>query len=109
MSASFVQKLTTKALLITGTSIAIVAGGFATLISKTATISPPKPAPIRIQLPSHNKTIKLSDAIPLETTGLEQASAQALSLATADFDEDGMPDLIGGYANGGVGYQLIPG
>ena len=29
------------------------------------------------------------------------ASAQPLSVATADFDEDGMPDLASGYATGG--------
>ena len=30
---------------------------------------------------------------------LEQNLAEPLSLASADFDEDGVPDLIGGYAN----------
>jgi hypothetical protein len=34
-----------------------------------------------------------SDLAPL----LEQNQAQALSLATADFDEDGVPDLVAGY------------
>jgi hypothetical protein len=32
------------------------------------------------------------------TSALEQNSGQPLSLASADFDEDGVPDLISGYA-----------
>src|SRR5437016_3121322 len=34
---------------------------------------------------------------------LEQNEAQALSLASADFDEDGVPDLVSGYAYDGRG------
>ncbi|HEY3102193.1 MAG TPA: CSLREA domain-containing protein [Pyrinomonadaceae bacterium] len=34
---------------------------------------------------------------------LEQNVAEPLSLATADFDEDGMPDLVAGYAYNGRG------
>ena len=38
------------------------------------------------------------------TTVLERNEAQPLSLCSADFDEDGVPDLISGYAgpNGGI-------
>ncbi|HYE75999.1 MAG TPA: FG-GAP-like repeat-containing protein, partial [Blastocatellia bacterium] len=38
---------------------------------------------------------------------LEQNQAQALALASADFDEDGMPDLVTGYGYSGGGVLSI--
>src|SRR5262249_28324911 len=60
-----------------------------------------------------NPWISLSDGHDVITTYagpedlvrvLEQNQARPLSLASADFDEDGVPDLICGYAgpNGGI-------
>ncbi len=40
-------------------------------------------------------------------SALHNGSAVPLSLASADFDEDGMPDLAGGYASGGSGVITI--
>lgn len=107
MSASLLQKLTTKAILITGTSLAIVAGGFATLISHSAGLSAAQVVPQRIKLQTTSKSLHLSDAQVIAANGSEQATAQPLALATADFDEDGMPDVIGGYANSGVGFVSL--
>ena len=41
------------------------------------------------------------------TKALEQNLAQPLSLASADFDEDGVPDLISGYSYGGRGIVTL--
>src|SRR5436309_1037565 len=38
---------------------------------------------------------------------LAQNEAQALSLASADFDEDGVPDLVSGYAYDGRGIITV--
>jgi hypothetical protein len=38
---------------------------------------------------------------------LVQNQAQALSLCSADFDEDGVPDLISGYSGGGQGILTL--
>ncbi|HEY3026209.1 MAG TPA: Calx-beta domain-containing protein, partial [Pyrinomonadaceae bacterium] len=38
---------------------------------------------------------------------LERREAQARSLASADFDEDGVPDLVSGYAYGAAGIVTI--
>jgi hypothetical protein len=38
---------------------------------------------------------------------LENSQAESLSLTAADFDEDGMPDLISGYAAGGSGFVTM--
>src|SRR3989442_6972756 len=38
---------------------------------------------------------------------LEQNEAQARSLASADFDEDGVPDLVSGYAYDGPGITTV--
>ena len=40
---------------------------------------------------------------PALAHALVQNEAHALALAAADFDEDGVPDLVSGYANNGVG------
>src|SRR5215471_9614361 len=59
-----------------------------------------------------NPYMNLSDGHDLVTqyegdhrlvTALETNQAKPLSLASADFDEDGVPDLIGGYAAAGGG------
>jgi len=56
--------------------------------------------------------IKLTDGRDLQTeyagredlrVALQQNLAEPLSLASADFDEDGIPDLIGGYSYNGRG------
>src|SRR5688572_4576093 len=59
-----------------------------------------------------NPTINLSDGHRLLTSyigpeklclALEQNQAEPLSLASADFDEDGVPDLVSGYGYQGRG------
>src|SRR5882672_7721116 len=59
-----------------------------------------------------NPTINLRDGYDLETSyvgpqelrrALEQNLAEPLSLASADFDEDGVPDLVSGYSYSGQG------
>src|SRR3989475_7367376 len=59
-----------------------------------------------------NPTINLSDGHDLLTSyvgpdelrqALEENQAEPISLASADFDEDGVPDLISGYAYNGRG------
>jgi CSLREA domain-containing protein len=63
-----------------------------------------------------NPTIKLSDGREVLTAyvgspelqeALEQNKAQPLSLASADFDEDGVPDLISGYQYNGRGIVTL--
>src|SRR2546428_11805024 len=63
-----------------------------------------------------NPTINLSDGHDLLTSyvgpdelrqALEENLAEPLSLASADFDEDGVPDLISGYAHNGQGIVTL--
>ena len=63
-----------------------------------------------------NPLLNLSDGHDLITTysgpdelrgALEQNLAQPLSLASADFDEDGVPDLVSGYAYNGQGIVTL--
>src|SRR5438093_810196 len=63
-----------------------------------------------------NPTINLSDGHDLLTSivgpeelrsVLEQNQAEPLSLASADFDEDGVPDLVSGYAYNGEGIVTL--
>jgi hypothetical protein len=63
-----------------------------------------------------NPTTSLSDGHELVTSysgpeelriALEQNQAEPLSLASADFDEDGVPDLVGGYAYNGKGIVTL--
>src|SRR5207253_8937804 len=63
-----------------------------------------------------NPTINLSDGHDLLTSyvgreelrnALEQNQAEPLSLASADFDEDGVPDLISGYSYNGQGIVTL--
>ena len=65
---------------------------------------------------SHDPTLSLADGHDLVTAyqgpaklqrALEQNEAQARSLASADFDEDGVPDLVGGYAYAGRGIITV--
>src|SRR5437764_2350192 len=91
------------------------------LIETTKTGTPDK-APARLARLSQtisvhaagrgNPTINLSDGHDLLTSyvgpdelrvALEQNLAHPLSLAAADFDEDGVPDLVSGYAYNGRG------
>ncbi len=63
------------------------------------------------QQPAHAASVvALKDATPVSAhyfgdssaaQSLTARSAKPLSLATADFDEDGTPDLVSGYATGG--------
>src|SRR5437588_5055882 len=63
-----------------------------------------------------NPTINLSDGRDLLTSyvgpeelrnALEQNQAEPLSLASADFDEDGVPDLVSGYSYNGQGIVTL--
>src|SRR3989442_8582724 len=63
-----------------------------------------------------NPTINLSDGHDLLTSyvgpdelrqALEENRAEPLSLSSADFDEDGVPDLISGYAYNGHGIMTL--
>src|SRR5437667_9609677 len=63
-----------------------------------------------------NPTINLSDGHDLLTSyvgreelrnALEQNQAEPLSLASADFDEDGVPDLVSGYSYNGRGIVTL--
>jgi hypothetical protein len=63
-----------------------------------------------------NPTINLSDGHDVLTSyvgpeelrvALEQNVAEPLSLASADFDEDGVPDLVSGYAYNGQGIVTL--
>src|SRR5438128_8147672 len=63
-----------------------------------------------------NPSISLSDGHDLLTSyigpnelrqALEQNLAEPLSLATADFDEDGVPDLVSGYSYNGQGIVTL--
>jgi len=65
---------------------------------------------------SRNPTINLSDGHDVLTSyvgpeelrvALEQNQAEPLSLASADFDEDGVPDLVSGYAYNGQGIVTL--
>src|SRR5205085_5332380 len=63
-----------------------------------------------------NPPINLNDGRDLLTSyvgpeelrmALEQNLAEPLSLASADFDEDGVPDLVSGYAYNGAGIVTL--
>ena len=63
-----------------------------------------------------NSSINLTDGrdvitsfagLPKPVKALEQNQAEPLSLASADFDEDGVPDLISGYSYSGSGIVAI--
>src|SRR5207247_3144243 len=90
--------------------------------AKSNNTQPGKPQPAKLARLSEtvsihaagrgNPTINLSDGHDLLTSyvgpdelrqALEENLAEPLSLASADFDEDGVPDLISGYALNGRG------
>ena len=65
---------------------------------------------------SGNRALSLNDGKELSASyigpedligALEQNRAQPLSLASADFDEDGVPDLVSGYSYGGRGIVTL--
>jgi len=99
-----ISKLTTKLALFVGTSLALVAGGVVTFVSQSAIIPTTPSAQARVKLQTIHKSIRLSDAVSLGAPALEQSSASPLTLAMADFDEDGTPDLLSGSVNAGVGF-----
>jgi CSLREA domain-containing protein len=86
-----------------------------------ASNQPPKPArlseAVSIRAAGRgNPTIKLNDGHDVLTAyvgpeemrvALEQNSAEPLSLASADFDEDGVPDLITGYSYNAQGIVTL--
>ena len=65
----------------------------------------------RLENPRINmRSIRLNDAMDLQTTypaanelgrRLERGAARPVALASGDFDEDGVPDLLSGYAGRG--------
>lgn len=63
-----------------------------------------------------SSSIKMREAVPLQTTylgaanlrtALAQNQTRPLSLASGDFDEDGVPDLVCGYASQGAGLLTL--
>lgn len=104
MSVSLFHKLTTKAFFLTATSLAILAGGVASYMRHAVVPATPPIQSQRIPVQTSSKSLRLSDARTIESNGADLTTGMARSLTSADFDEDGTPDVIGGYANGGVGY-----
>ena len=68
---------------------------------------PPSPAPVLYSSARGLPWVNLTDAVELpwrDPEGIElsedaQESLEALSLATADFDEDGVRDLVSGFGS----------
>jgi uncharacterized repeat protein (TIGR01451 family) len=94
-----ISKLTTKLVLFIGTSLALVAGGVVTFVSHSASFY----APAQVKLQTNRQDIRFSAAHSLAAGSAEQATARALALAAADFDEDGTPDLLGSSTDGSTG------
>ena len=67
-------------------------------------INPPDP---RLSLANGHDLISAYQGPAKLQRALEQNEAQARSLASADFDEDGIPDLVGGYAYAGRGIITV--
>src|SRR5437870_4919209 len=67
-------------------------------------IGPPDP---RLSLANGHDLLSTYQGPAKLQRALEQNEAQALSLASADFDEDGIPDLVGGYAYAGRGIITV--
>ncbi len=102
-----IHQLTTKFILLIGTSLALVAGGAITFVAKSAFLPNSPQPPARLHLQTSSKSVKFSAAIALNSTAAAQTTARPLTLATADFDEDGTPDLIGGFANENAGLASL--
>ena len=107
MLSRLLTKFTTKTVMIVGMSAALLAAGAASFVGKTVTALAPRPAPTVLNLQTTSRTIKFDRATLLATNSSEQSSARPLTLATADFDEDGTPDLIGGFADGSTGVASL--
>ncbi len=107
MLARTISKLTTKLILLIGTSLALVAGGVVTFVARTTNLPARTQQPTRLKLHTNHRTIKFSDAVSLATPQLEASSARPLTLAAADCDEDGVPDLLSGAVNAGVGFLSL--
>ncbi len=107
MLARTINRLTIKIILLLGTSLALIAGGVATFVTKSAVLPARAQSPARVKLQTNHKALKFTDAISLTASALEQEAAQPLTLAAADFDEDGTPDLLRGAINGGVGFLSL--
>ena len=107
MLSRLLTQFTTKTVMIVGMSAALLAAGAASFVGKTVMALAPRPAPTVLNLQTTSRTVKFNRAVALETNSLEQSSARPLALATADFDEDGTPDLIGGYGDGSTGLARL--
>ncbi|HEX4946654.1 MAG TPA: FG-GAP-like repeat-containing protein [Blastocatellia bacterium] len=107
MLARTISKLTSNVMWFLVTSLALVAGGVATFVSRTpAPATTPQPT-TQIKLQTNTKTIKLSSVPFLAAPAVEQETARPLTLASADFDEDGTSDVLRGAVNGGVGFVSL--
>ncbi len=104
MLSRLLTKFTTKTVMIVGTSAALLAAGAASFVGKTATAIAPRNASAVLNLQTTSRTVKFNRATALAANSSEQSSARPLALATADFDEDGTPDLLSGSVNAGVGF-----
>ena len=105
------KTFTTKIIIFAAIAITALAGGIVSRVVKSAGAKPPiiQPTSNKITLSNSSTNqafIKLSDARQLgnqaEATG-EQLSGQPLALASADFDEDGTPDLISSFGDAANG------
>ena len=86
--------------------VALVSDGVRSAARAESSFNQTLSKPVTVKTREHgNSRINLRDGftIPVNYAGgtaqiLENNTARSLSLASADFDEDGMPNLIGGYA-----------
>lgn len=107
MLSRLLTTFTTKTVMIVGTSAALLAAGAVSFVGKTATALTSRPAPTVLNLQTTSRTVKFNRATLLATNSSEQSSARPLTLATADFDEDGTPDLLGGFTDETTGVASL--